>query len=83
MAGMNFLSEHKQVLMHRLEMKGIEKSVIPGFIWSLKGCLLDNPDMNHLQANKRMQFLGWDDFDLDYHTLQLAIACFEAGEFKR
>jgi hypothetical protein len=39
--------------------------------------------MNHLQTNKRMQLLGWDDFDLDYHTLQLAIACFEAGSFKR
>jgi len=72
---------NKQVLMRRLEMKGLGKSTIPGFICSLKSCLLDNPDMNHLQANERLQFLGWDDFDLDYHTLQLAIASFEAEGF--
>ena len=66
--------------MSRLEKKGMRKSTIPGFIWSLKRCLLDNPDMNHLQANQRLHFLGWDDFDLDYHTLQLAIANFEAEQ---
>ncbi len=80
---MNFSSEHKQILTHRLEKKGIAKNTIPGFLWSLKSCLLDNPDMNHWQANERLQFLGWDDFDLDYHTLQLAIACFETEGFKR
>jgi hypothetical protein len=69
---------NKQVLMRKLEMNALEKSTIPGFIFSLKSCLLDNPNMNHLQANERLQFLGWDDFDLDYHTLQLAIASFEA-----
>jgi hypothetical protein len=83
MVRMNFLSENTQVLMRRLEMKGIEQNAIPGFVWSLKSCLSDNPDMNHLQTNKRMKLLGWDDFDLDYHTLQLAIACFEAEGFKR
>ena len=56
----------------------MEKSIIFGFISSLKSCLLDDPNLNHLQINKRLQFLGWDDFELDYHTLQLARACFEA-----
>ena len=76
------LSQHKQILMHRLEKKGMEKNTILGFILSLKSCLLDNPNMNHLEINKRLQFLGWDDFELDYHTLQLAIACFEAEGLK-
>ena len=71
---------NKQILMNRLEMKGLGKSIIPGFIWSLKRCLLDNPDMNHLEANQRLHFLGWDDFNLDYHTMQLAIANFEAEQ---
>jgi len=56
----------------------MEKSTILGFILSLKSCCLDNPNMNHLQLNERLQFLGWGDVELDYHTLQLAIACFEA-----
>ncbi len=33
--------------------------------------------MNPLQANEKLQFLGWDDIEVDYHTMQLAIACFE------
>ncbi|MBW1727960.1 MAG: hypothetical protein JRJ62_10355 [Deltaproteobacteria bacterium] len=57
----------------------MEKSIIFGFISSLKSCLLNNPNMNHLQINKRLQFLGWDDFELDYHTLQLAKACLRAN----
>ena len=47
-----------------------------------KSCLLDDPNMNHLQINKRLQFLGWDDFEMDYHTLQLAKECFEAESLK-
>ncbi|OQY09897.1 MAG: hypothetical protein B6I30_09185 [Desulfobacteraceae bacterium 4572_187] len=41
--------------MHRLEKTGMEKSIIFGFISSLKSCLLNNPNMNHLQINKRLQ----------------------------
>ncbi len=78
---MSFISEHEQILIHRLEKKGMANNEISGFIWSLKQCLLDDPNMNHLQANKKLQFLGWDDVDLDYHTLQLAIACFEVEGF--
>lgn len=76
------LSQHKQILINRLEKKGMEKNAILGFILSLKSYLLDNPNMNHLQINKRLQFLGWDEFELDYHTLQLAIACFESEGLK-
>jgi hypothetical protein len=40
---MVFLKKRKQILMGRLEKKGLEKSTIPGYFWSLKRCLLDNP----------------------------------------
>ena len=80
---MDFLNEYKKVLIRRLRKKGMGKSEIPGFVWALKSCLLDKPDMNYLQVNKRLQYLGWKDFVLDYHTMQLAIACFEAGDFNR
>ena len=79
---MDFLSENKKVLIRRLKMKGMKQSSIHAFVWSLKSCFMDNPDMNHSQTSQRMRFLGWDDFDLDYHTLQLAIACFEADIFQ-
>ena len=80
---MNFLNENKQALMRRLEIKGMEQNAILGFVWSLKSYLLDNPDMNHLQTKKQMQHLGWDNFDLDYLTFQLAVECFEAEGFKK
>ena len=28
-----------------------------------------------------MRRIGWDDFDLDYHTFELAIDCLEAAGF--
>ena len=72
-----FASNLKQELFHRLEVKGMEKDIIPSYIRSMKLCFFINPTTNHLQVDKELQFLGWNDFELDYHTLQLAIACFE------
>lgn len=40
-------------------------------------CFATDPKMNHLKANRQLQFLGWNDIEVDYHTLQIAIACFE------
>ena len=68
----------KQILLRRLEKQGIDTRIIPGFIRSLAGAVLNNPGMNHDQVNQRLRYLGWDGFDMDYHTFQLAIACFEA-----
>jgi hypothetical protein len=68
----------KQILFHRLEEQGIDARNIPGFIRSLAGAFLDNPRMNLDQINQRLRYLGWDDLDMDYHTFQIAIACFEA-----
>ena len=72
------LSQLTHILIDRLKKKGIEPDTIPGFIRSLENTILVDPDANLFQVNKRLHFLGWDDFELDYHTLQLAIACLEA-----
>jgi hypothetical protein len=37
-----------------------------------------DPKMNHLKADGQLQFLDRDGIEVDYHTLQLALACFEA-----
>jgi len=39
--------------------------------------------MNLLQVNKQLHLLGWDSFELDYRTLELATACFEAEGLER
>ena len=74
---------HKQALIDRLIGMGIECSLIPGFIRLLLNCLHMAPEMNIGQVNKHLRYLGWDDSELDYHTLQLAKAYFEEEGFDR
>jgi len=64
-------------LAHKLIENGVEASLIPGFIRSLVNACLINPEMSHCQANKRLKYLGWENIELDYHTLQLAINSLE------
>ena len=75
---MNGLSLHKQKLIKRLEKIGMEKSMIPGFIWSLKSCFVIDPEISCGQINKRLESLGWPDFKLDHRTFWMLIDCFEA-----
>ncbi|MFH2093182.1 MAG: hypothetical protein ABIJ31_12535 [Pseudomonadota bacterium] len=64
-------------LVLKLIENGVEYSMIPGFIRSLVNAFLINPDMSHYQANKRLQYLGWEDIQIDYHTFQLAVCSLE------
>ena len=75
---MRGLSLQKQMLVHRLEKIGMEKSLIPGFIWSLKSCFVIDPEMSCGQINERLESLGWQDLKLDHRTFGMFIACFEA-----
>lgn len=68
----------KKILMRRLEEKGIASDNIPGFMRILANSFFVDPNMSFGQIKKRLLYLGWEGFDLDDHTLQLAIACLEA-----
>ena len=74
---MSYINSDKEALIKRLELKGMAKGAIFGFIWSLKSCVLDNPNMNRLQIEKRLHSLGWESIDLDAQTFQMAIKCFK------
>ena len=52
--------------------------MIYSFIRDLANTIVANPSMNLLQVNKQLHLLGWDSFELDYRTLELATACFKA-----
>ena len=75
---MNSISNFKQMLVDCLEAKGFEKDTIPSFVRSMRICIDTDPKVNLLKVNRQLQFLGWNNIELDYHTLQIAIACFEA-----
>jgi hypothetical protein len=72
------LKSVKDLLICRLKDKGIEECLIPGFLRLLVNSLRDYPDTNPYLVNKRLDYLGWQGFELDEHTYQLMMACLEA-----
>ena len=77
--GRTDLNQLTEILIERLEKKGMESGEIPGFIRDLTNAFLANPHSNHLHLNDQLQMLGWNDLDLDYRTFEVAEACFERG----
>ncbi len=78
--GRTDLNQLTEILIERLEKKGMESGEIPGFIRDLTNTLLVNPHLDHLHLNDQLQMLGWNDLDLDYRTFEVAAACFEREE---
>jgi hypothetical protein len=76
------LNHFEKDLIRRLEGLGMEAGTIPGFIRNLANVILPNSSLSLFQINKQMHLLGWDSVELDYHTLQLAVACFEGEALK-
>jgi hypothetical protein len=72
------MSQLTEIVTKRLEEKGIHPDIIPGFVRDFFNAISINPECSLQELNSRLHFLGWDDFELDEHTLQLVIAGFEA-----
>ena len=66
-------------LIERLVGKGMEINNIPAYIRDLANILAVNSHLNLEELNGRLGSLGWDDFELDDHTLQLILANFETN----
>ena len=73
--------ELKQLLVKRLNHMGLDRNLIPGYLRILANsiCMSQNPNLTLI--NRHMRYIGWDDFDLDYHTFELARSCLEAAGF--
>ncbi len=67
-----------EVLIKRLQKKGIAPTAIPDFLRSVMITVSDNPPMSLQEINRRLHVLGWDSFEMDDHTLQLITASLEA-----
>ncbi len=68
----------KKLLITRLDQAGMDRCLIPGFLRSLANSVFIIPHLNLWDVNERLQYLGWDNFKLDYHTFELAMAFFDA-----
>ena len=69
-----------KVLVEELKEKGIESGIIPRFIKDLVYSFEADPSISLSDVNDRLHLLGWEDVEMDYHTLQLAIASFERNQ---
>ncbi|MBW1775480.1 MAG: hypothetical protein JRJ82_21775 [Deltaproteobacteria bacterium] len=67
----------EETLINELKRKGIDNNIIPRFIKDMAYSFQIDPSVSLSDVNDRLHFLGWEEVELDYHTLQLAIASFE------
>jgi hypothetical protein len=72
------MEDLKLLLVDRLKSKGMAPSLIPAFLKALTTLLSSEPSIEATQANRKMHLLGWDEIVVDYHFLQIAIACLES-----
>jgi hypothetical protein len=71
------MEDLKQVLAENLLKRGIMEPSIPGFLKTLSKILAAEPEIDAAAANARLRYLGWPEVEVDYHLLQIALACFE------
>ena len=74
------MEQLKEIVLKRLGEKGIDSDMIPCFIRNLVNSdLTAGSDLNEL--NRRLQILGWNEFELDDHTFRLIEAAVENNSF--
>jgi hypothetical protein len=65
-------------LIKRLTGKGIETSIIPALMRDAVNIVANNSISQNLkELTRRIQLLGWYDFEMDEYTLQLIVANIE------
>ena len=73
-----------RILVDRLIEKGLPLEVIPAYIRDLFNTTSLRTNLDLSEMNRGMERLGWDEFELDDHTLQLVTAAFETDkEYKK
>jgi hypothetical protein len=72
------MEDLKLILIDQLKSKGVDPALIPAFLKALTSLISSEPGIDPAVANQKMHSLGWDEVVVDYHCLQIAIACLKA-----
>ncbi|MCU0560116.1 MAG: hypothetical protein MUD16_07965 [Desulfobacterales bacterium] len=70
----------RQLFIDQLVKKGADPASLPGMLRALSKILSANPEIDTATANEKLCYLGWNEIQMDYHILQLALAYFESEE---
>jgi hypothetical protein len=65
------------LLIDRLKSKGMDPALIPSFLKALRNLIALEPGIGPAEVNQKLHSLGWNEVTMDYHCLQIAIACLE------
>jgi hypothetical protein len=71
------MEDLKTLLIDRLTSLGMDPALIPAFLKTLSKVIASSPGIDPAQANQKLNSLGWNEVAIDYHSLQIAIACLE------
>ena len=71
------MNEIKHQVFERLEAIGIGSESVAGLKRDVANCLRVDAAMSLSEVNRRLNYLGWEDGQLDYHTFQLLVAWIE------
>jgi hypothetical protein len=66
-----------KITEYRLVRKGVESNNHPAFIRDLVNSYTSDSNHTIQELNERMKSLGWNDIELDDHTVQLIMAISE------
>jgi hypothetical protein len=72
------MDDLKPILINRLKSQGVDPSLISAFLKALTSIISSEPGIELAQVNQKLNLLGWDEVTIDYHSLQIAIACLDA-----
>ncbi len=73
------MEEPEAVMVEKLAKKGLKFKAIPTYIRNLETAIREDPYINLNTLNMRLKLLGWNEFELDYCTVQLIKASLESG----
>ena len=71
------MEDLKLILIDRLQQQGIESNDLPLFFRDLASILGSDSKIGTAALNARLNVLGWHKAELDYQSLQLALAWVE------
>jgi hypothetical protein len=71
------MEDLRLLLIDRLKSQGMDPVLIPAFLKVLLKIIAAKPGLDPAQANQKLHSLGWNEVSIDYHSLQIAIACLE------